>query len=160
MIAIESDSRIQPETEPLPETYAPEIVLTFARMAGYKGDTAPKVAIFDETNSFPEVTAFTRSSKGDGYYRTTYTSCTCPDSTYRAGPRGKLCKHQSRLIAFMDKMGFDQAMIEYTERMKTYQPDPLPMLEGATTDTTPADTVETAEELRIRYENEHIGTKT
>jgi hypothetical protein len=71
---------------------APEGVLAFARLAGYDGDHLPGVVIFGE-EYFSETTAFIRTSSGDGYYRTTLTTCTCPSFKFQGGS----CKHQQLL---------------------------------------------------------------
>lgn len=145
MIAIESDARIRPETEQAPELFAPEVVLTLAKQAGYEGGVAPKIAIFDEENGFPETTAFIRATRKPGYYRVTKTTCSCPDWKYRAGPAGKLCKHQSKMMALIDQHEFDAAYAEYKEKSKEYVQEPLPDLEAD------------EKGLRAKYEDEHIG---
>jgi len=77
---------------------APEGVLAFARLAGFEGDRLPSVVIFAEPY-FSEVTAFIKTSNGDGYYRTTLTACTCPSFKYRGGP----CKHQRTLAERLER---------------------------------------------------------
>lgn len=74
-------------------------LLTLARMAaGFEGDHLPGVVIFDETY-FSEITAFIKTSSGNGYYKTTLKSCTCPSFRYRGGP----CKHQKLLTARLER---------------------------------------------------------
>ena len=70
-----------------------------AAAAGFRGDRLPSICIFDEEMGFSEITAFIRTSDGNGYYRTTVTTCTCPSFMYRGGP----CKHQKRLAEELQK---------------------------------------------------------
>lgn len=141
MDSIANDSKIRADVEQAPELFAPEVVLTLAKQAGYDGEVAPKIAIFDEENGFPEATAFFCNSKGTGYYRVTEKGCTCPDFRFRRGPVGALCKHQKQLLKLLGK--------PETEPEKPHEPQPH---------TTIGEMVgETDEELRAKYEDEHIG---
>jgi hypothetical protein len=106
--------------------HSAEGVRFLAEAAGFQGGELPPTVILSQ--GFAEVTGFFRESKGRGYWMTTLNGCSCPDFKYRKAGTGKLCKHQSKLIAVVQQREFDEAYATYQKAKETYQPEPLPEL--------------------------------